>query len=157
RSGRESNLMVDGPPVQVGAKVAQCLAMILHELATNAVKYGALSVPEGTVAVSWSRLADGKLRFGWRERGGPAILEPEMDGFGLTVLRTVGAEIGAQLKFSFEPEGIDYILVGPLIHQDNTGRQPRHLKLADARKPPVSGPTPPAERGLRILVVEDEP
>jgi PAS domain S-box-containing protein len=157
RSGRESNLKVDGPPVQVGAKVAQSLAMILHELATNAVKYGALSVPEGTVAVSWSRLADGKLRFGWRERGGPTVLEPEKDGFGLTVLRTVGAEIGAQLEFAFQPEGIKYVLVGPLVYHDSMHVHSKQLKLEDAQTLLATGPAPPHERGLRILVVEDEP
>jgi PAS domain S-box-containing protein len=157
RSGRETNLKVEGSSVQVGAKVAQCLAMILHELATNAVKYGALSFPGGTVIVSWSRLGDGRLRFAWRERGGPHVHEPEKDGFGLTVLRTVGTEIGAQLDFSFRPEGIEYVLVGALIHHNSTRAYPKQVKLADARKSLVAGPVPPAERGLRILIVEDEP
>jgi PAS domain S-box-containing protein len=157
RSGRETNLEVEGPSVQVGAKVAQCLAMILHELATNAVKYGALSVPQGTVIVSWSRLGDGRLRFAWRESGGPLVLEPEKDGFGLTVLRTVGAEIGAQLEFSFRPEGIEYVLVGPMIHHNRMRAQPKQLKVTDARKSLAVGPAPLAERGLRILIVEDEP
>ena len=75
-------MAIAGPEVLVGAKAASTFALLLHEFATNAAKYGALSLAEGTVSVEWS-IEDGRLNLTWRERGGPVLAhEPDFQGFG---------------------------------------------------------------------------
>lgn len=76
----------DGPIVQVNANAASALCMALHELATNSVKYGALSTVNGTIAMSW-QLRDDGLHFSWIERGGPPVKPPARAGFGTVLLR----------------------------------------------------------------------
>lgn len=82
----ESRIVLDGPPFQIGARAAETIGMALHELATNALKYGALSVDGGQVSVCWGK--DGE-RFvvDWRESGGPAVAAPDHAGFGTAVIR----------------------------------------------------------------------
>src|SRR5207253_2357687 len=79
---------LDGPIVQVSASAAQGLSMALHELATNATKYGALSVSNGRLTVTWSLdCATGALKLRWEERGGPPVASPpRRRGFGTRVL-----------------------------------------------------------------------
>jgi two-component sensor histidine kinase len=72
---------IAGPDVQMGARATVGLSLILHELATNAIKYGALSVPQGRVSLRWHIRAD-ELVVYWRERGGPAVVAPTRQGFG---------------------------------------------------------------------------
>ena len=75
-------MAISGPEILVGAKAASNFALLLHEFATNAAKYGALSSAEGRVNVEW-HLEDGELHLTWRERGGPALAhEPDFQGFG---------------------------------------------------------------------------
>jgi two-component sensor histidine kinase len=68
---------------------AQAIAVALHELATNAAKYGALSVPEGQVRVEWSRAADGRVVLRWTEAGGPPVTPPARKGFGTHVMEAM--------------------------------------------------------------------
>ena len=89
------------------------MALILHELATNAVKHGALSGPNGRVKVSWSRPSPGQLRFVWEESGGPRTRRPTTRGFGLTVLQTAAADLGAVANYDFRSQGFLYTLQGP--------------------------------------------
>jgi len=86
---------IDGPNVLLETGTAQTIAVFLHELATNAAKYGALSVPEGRVEVQWSRAADGRLVLRWTEMDGPPVEPPSRQGFGT---RVMGAMIRGQLK-----------------------------------------------------------
>lgn len=72
---------IEGPPVELGARAALSTSLLLHELGTNAVKYGALSVESGTVAVTWT-VDDATLRLDWTEYGGPAAVVPKSNGFG---------------------------------------------------------------------------
>jgi two-component sensor histidine kinase len=104
-----------GDDVPVGVKAATSLALILHELATNAAKYGALSRPEGGVAITGERLGE---RFGltWRERGGPAVQgPPERRGFG-TLLAERGAitQLGGSIAQDWAREGLTLRLEVPL-------------------------------------------
>jgi PAS domain S-box-containing protein len=101
---------LEGAPVFLPPRAAQPVAMALHELATNAVKYGALSTPKGCVSVSW-RLADGPhgvLRLRWAEVGGPPVGEPPARrGFGSRVLEaTVRAQLGGKLTVEWEKSGL---------------------------------------------------
>lgn len=94
---REDAVEISGAPLELEAKPALSLRLVLHELATNAVKYGALSVPEGRVRLNWAVSDDGaSARFTWQESGGPAVSAPSLTGFGTKLVEQV---------FEYELEG----------------------------------------------------
>ncbi len=97
---------VSGPPVLISAIAAQPLSMAVHELATNAVKHGALSVVDGCLSVSWAREADDSLCLRWAETGGPAVQPPGHRGFGSRVLRGAIDQLGGRITWSGPPEGL---------------------------------------------------
>lgn len=101
-----------GPAVQVNAQMSQHLAMALHELATNAVKYGALSQPSGSVRVEWRVFSceeEQRFRFCWRESGGPPARKPTREGFGQKLLRRLlGSALSAQPIIEYAEEGLRY-------------------------------------------------
>ena len=78
-------IKLSGPNISLQPATAQGLALALHELATNAAKYGALSSPQGKMSLDW-RLGDGVLALHWEENGGPSIMEPSSRNFGLRVI-----------------------------------------------------------------------
>ncbi|MBL6454861.1 PAS domain S-box protein [Belnapia sp. T6] len=98
---------LSGPPVTLAATAVQPLAMAVHELATNATKYGALSAPGGRLALRW-RLEAGELRLLWEEQGGPPVTaQPGTAGFGTRVLRaTVKQQLGGRLEMTWDPAGL---------------------------------------------------
>ena len=97
---------LEGPPVDLSPQTAVSMAMALHELCTNAIKYGALSTPEGRVRLVWTFL-DGRLDLEWRERGGPPVMPPARQGFGAQMLeRALASEIGGRVSLDFRPEGL---------------------------------------------------
>jgi two-component sensor histidine kinase len=102
---RGDAVRMDGPDVPLRADAVQPLAMALHELATNAVKYGALSAEGGQVAVSW-RVDPPHLVMEWRERGGPAVEEPTTKGFGSRMIARVLAQLGGTVEFFWDPAGL---------------------------------------------------
>ena len=94
---------------RLAADAAQPVAMLLHELATNAAKYGALSAPEGTVEVVWDFGGEeGRLRLRWTERGGPAVAAPPARrGFGSRLLASLAErQLGGRLDFEWRAEGL---------------------------------------------------
>lgn len=108
----EGRVITEGPPVLLEARLVLPLSMVLHELATNASKYGALSVPSGKVAISW-RLLDGRrrLELTWLERGGPAVAPGGARGFGTTLIeRVVRFDLDGEAELAFEPEGVHCVL-----------------------------------------------
>jgi PAS domain S-box-containing protein len=111
-------VMIEGPAIILTAQAAQNFALALHELATNAAKYGALSTQTGEVYISWSvSEADGDdhFIFRWQERGGPPVHPPIAKGFGRVVLEQVMAEFFvAAPKIEFFPGGVIYGLSGSL-------------------------------------------
>jgi two-component sensor histidine kinase len=104
--GGEARIVWDGPAVRLNPKAAVSLVMALHELSTNAAKYGALSVPEGRVRVSWT--VDGnRLALEWSERGGPPVAPPARRGFGLRMIeRALDADMAGGAKLDFDPAGL---------------------------------------------------
>jgi two-component system CheB/CheR fusion protein len=101
-------LRSSGPHIELHAGCAVSIAMILHELATNAAKYGAWSTPEGRVAVRWEIPSEApeSLLLAWDEKGGPAAVEPEKSGFGLRFIqRSVAHELRGECRPAFGPEG----------------------------------------------------
>jgi PAS domain S-box-containing protein len=96
-----------GPRARLAPNVALALSMALHELATNAVKYGALSAAEGRVAVVWTRAEGGKaLWLVWTEVGGPPVAQPTSKGFGSRLLSSLTGELGAPAAVDYEPCGV---------------------------------------------------
>ena len=96
-----------GPVLVVNAKTTVALALVLHELAANAALHGALSVPEGNLAVSWYQDGEGHLVIEWVERNGPTAVEPTRQGFGSRLLRmVVTGELGGGLKLDYGPDGL---------------------------------------------------
>jgi PAS domain S-box-containing protein len=106
----EHRLTIGGPDIRLDPKTAVSIAMAIHELCTNAVKYGALSSDGGTVAVRWSIEAQGaapRLRLEWREQGGPAVAAPARRGFGTRLIeRGLAADLGGTARIDFLPEGV---------------------------------------------------
>ncbi|MGF1475478.1 MAG: sensor histidine kinase [Geminicoccaceae bacterium] len=97
---------LSGPGLQVNADTAQNLGLAFHELTTNAAKYGALSVKDGIVHVSWSH-EQAVVCVIWRERGGPPVEQPKHEGFGRVLLqRSVGATIDGSVDTAFERQGV---------------------------------------------------
>lgn len=99
-----------GPDLRISPKMALALAMGVHELATNAVKYGALSVDKGRVEIAWrldETASPTQLRLEWRERGGPRVGPPKTRGFGARLLeRGLAHELGGQVAIRFLPAGV---------------------------------------------------
>ncbi|AWN46355.1 histidine kinase [Methylobacterium terrae] len=112
--GPQPRFAVGGPAVRLPPRIALSIAMALHELATNAVKYGALSVPAGQVALSWT-VAEGRLSLRWQERGGPPVVPPTRTGFGSRLIeRSLARELDGTVSLSFPREGVVCTIVAPL-------------------------------------------
>lgn len=109
---------IQGPEVSVQPRIASALAMTLHELCTNAAKYGSLSVPGGIVHLGWDVDADGArhwLELRWRESDGPPVTAPSQTGFGLKLIaRSTASEIGAKVEHRFAPDGVTCSIRLPL-------------------------------------------
>jgi PAS domain S-box-containing protein len=145
-----------GPELFLSPRAVNAVSLALHELTTNAVKFGALSTPDGRVELSWRDHADGGFELVWTESGGPAVRAPERKGFGATLLGQVtGRELNGQVVLEWRPEGLRARLTaGPEA-------------LAAGPAPASVGPTPRVEaprpgkrgrpdlKGLRVLIVED--
>lgn len=106
-----------GPPVSLTAKQVISISMILHELITNAAKYGALSQTQGRIALSWSRSEaehDSSVRLTWRETGLTGIVPPERNGFGLKMIgMSAGHELGGTSASEWQDDGLCFILEFP--------------------------------------------
>ena len=103
-----------GPDVAISGHAATTVALLLHELATNAAKHGALSAAAGRVQVEWTVAAD-ELVLTWSEKGGPTIDgEPESEGFGSLLARGATSQLGGQISREWLPEGLIIRLSVPL-------------------------------------------
>lgn len=117
--GRSTSVTIeDGPPVALAPHQAMPLGMILHELATNALKHGALSVPDGQVEIGW-RTSDDQdgtpsVKLGWRENGGPLVAPPANQGFGTRLIEfAVEHQLGGKVEHRYEPGGLSVMLSFP--------------------------------------------
>jgi len=108
----------NGRDVMIGSKAVIPLTLALHELETNAIKYGALSVLQGSVDVAWSLVgsaSDPRLWLQWCEHGGPAVSPPERQGFGTRLVSgAVGYCLGAEVSLEYTPGGVRWIMIAPL-------------------------------------------
>ena len=117
--GAPGRVAVAGPPVRLAPNAVVTLGLAFHELATNAAKHGALSVPGGSVEVAWVlKRPRGKapaVEILWRERGGPAVRPPERRGFGTRLLeRGLAQEFGGTVRLDFAPAGVECRIRLPL-------------------------------------------
>jgi PAS domain S-box-containing protein len=102
----EARTRIDGPSVLLEPEVAQSVAVILHELATNAAKYGALAAARGRVQVEWSRAADERLVLRWTETGGPQVSTRTRKGFGSRVMEAMIRAQNGEMRFDWRAEGL---------------------------------------------------
>jgi PAS domain S-box-containing protein len=105
-SSRENRVRIDGPQILLEPAAAQAVAVALHELATNAAKYGSLSVAGGKVALTWTHEADGQLRLRWAESGGPPVKAPTRKGFGGRIIQQMITQLKGTTDFDWRPEGL---------------------------------------------------
>lgn len=107
-------IAISGPDVALNGRHAHALTLALHELATNAAKYGALSVEGGTVEINWTA-TDNELKFLWRERGGPAVSAPTRTGFGSSLITlNLASAFSGDVDLRFEKSGAECELRAPL-------------------------------------------
>jgi PAS domain S-box-containing protein len=104
--GSEGRVRISGFRLALGPDSAQPLAMVLHELATNAAKYGALSVPGGHVAIEWLWASDGRLAVRWTEAGGPPVRKPSRQGFGSELIEVLTQQLGGELNLDWHAQGL---------------------------------------------------
>jgi two-component sensor histidine kinase len=106
----------DGPPITIDGRMVQTLAMLLHELATNAAKYGALSSGQGKVSLTWSVTgsgSDARFKLRWQETDGPPVTPPSRTGFGTALLETAFPS-GVKPRLAYQADGFVYELEAPL-------------------------------------------
>ncbi len=152
RSGGTGKIRTEGPSVLVAPETAQSIALTLHELATNAAKYGALSSSSGELDICWSH-GDGQLTLDWHERGGPPVTPPTTSGFGMKIihanLNNGGTRRRSSANFDWRAEGLHCALAiscGPTV-----------ASRASETKPSLAAtPLPTLTFGKRLLLVEDE-
>jgi two-component sensor histidine kinase/PAS domain-containing protein len=116
RDRTDDPFVLDGPAVSLRPDAAIASGMVLHELCTNAVKYGALSRPEGRIKVRWSQPADDNLDLTWEEHGGPAVQSPTRQGFGMRLLENLLSAEGGKVTLKFQPAGVTCRIQLPLNH-----------------------------------------
>lgn len=153
----EAQIQASGPQVYLDAATVPNMAMILHELGTNSLKYGALSKTDGRVAIVWD-VAGQSLEMSWTEHGGPKAEAPFRSGFGTKLITSSAIGAGGEARISVEDEGVRWDISLPLSAE---------LSSDDAAAPAAQAPALAQSRtgpglshrlaGKRILVVEDEP
>jgi PAS domain S-box-containing protein len=123
RKGESRRARMDGPVLALGPAAAQSIAMAVHELATNAAKYGALSAPQGRVAVEW-RVHDGaELQLLWQESGGPLVTPPTHQGLGTSVIqRSIRDQLTGAVRFDWHEHGLHCAIAIPVAE---LGREAR--------------------------------
>ena len=106
RRGDGTRVSIEGPKLILEPNAAQTLAVVCHELATNAAKYGALSVADGRVVIAWTSTSDGRLVLRWNETGGPPVTKPTREGFGTRIVGKMVQQSKGGVRFDWRPEGL---------------------------------------------------
>lgn len=110
-----AQINMEGPAIRLNPSQAQAIGMALHELATNAFKYGALSVETGTVTIAWDVIEDNQLSLTWSEAGGPPVTPPSKSGFGSKVIKDMSsASLNGKVGIDYRIEGLLWTVTFPL-------------------------------------------
>jgi PAS domain S-box-containing protein len=151
RTSEAAKVEAVGPNVSLQPAAAQSLALALHELVTNAAKYGALSSMSGRVQLSWE-LNPGTLVLKWTETGGPRTQAPSSPGFGTRIITaSIEGQLAGRAAFDWQPEGLRCVLSVPREDMIPAKAQNGHVRPEQAAQP---GPV--AIAGNRVMIVEDE-
>jgi len=154
RAGGKERVSVRGPVAVLPPATAQTIALALHELATNAAKYGALSMEAGHVDLTW-RLSDVRLELSWKESGGPQIVPPTRQGYGSrAIVAGIERQLGGIVKFDWQTSGLRCTLSVPHDPNKDSRRAPVDLRQTDGPLAPAAVVDPDDKR---VLLVEDEP
>jgi len=154
----DDRISCSGPSIMLNPQAAVQLSLVLHELGTNARKYGALSIPTGLLSLRWGLRANAtdSLLLDWRESSGPKVRVPSTRGFGMTLIEETLRTLGGEAVVHYYADGLTCELTLPLPEEVRS-----YIGLYSAAKQAVpSGPDQPISqslRGKRILIVEDEP
>jgi CheY-like chemotaxis protein len=150
---------VHGPALLLTPGAVQPVAMVLHELVTNAAKYGALSAPDGRVTLTWAVEAEGPLRLNWGESGGPPVSVPQHRGFGSKLIETtVRTQLAGSVHQHWMPEGLRCaVTISPdrLLRRGKAVMADRHTSAAPEKSGAPTGIA--GLEGRRVLLAEDEP
>jgi two-component sensor histidine kinase/DNA-binding response OmpR family regulator len=154
RRGEVERISTSGPPVFLDPATAQILAMTLHELATNAAKYGALSSTFGRVKLTWDKRPNG-LELRWIESGGPPVQPTRAEGYGTRVISaSIERHLDGRARFEWRAEGLHFTMSIPL-----GARAKPSNGIANGAQAPAEekgGPAREVVTGNRLLLVEDE-
>jgi PAS domain S-box-containing protein len=154
RNGGTERIHIAGSPVFLKPETAQIIAMVLHELATNAAKYGALSQAPGQVSLRW-KWNRGQLDMVWEESGGPPVRPPTIQGYGTKVISaSVMRQLGGTATFDWQPDGLRFVL-SIAAGEQSPGSPTVPKRGANADQPAVSL-TEINNSGRNVLLVEDE-
>jgi PAS domain S-box-containing protein len=158
----DDRISCSGPILMLEPQAALHLALVLHELATNARKHGALSVPNGRLAVSWTMQTNGRqnLLLSWKESNGPKVRVPNGRGFGSTLIEHTLRAHGGQTSMHYGMDGLTCEIKLPLpkAGRPSIGGHPAQPRvMAAASMLPPQEEQPGKLDGKRILVIEDEP
>ncbi|RLQ87928.1 chemotaxis protein CheB [Notoacmeibacter ruber] len=152
--GREGRIEIHGPRLAMSPSASQAMSMAIHELATNAAKYGSLHSAEGTLHIEWQlveREDEERLAIRWEERGGQPAKEPEREGFGTTVLkRILLSQLKAEVDLDYAEEGLTALIEMPTTHIRPS--QGPDIQSTDSEME-IS---PDILKGKRVLVLDDE-
>ena len=148
---KADRVILEGPPVLLEPQAHTTLALVMHEMMTNAAKYGALCDSHGTIRIRWTPQEDGSLEILWAEEGGPPVKPPNRKGFGTTIIeRAVPHDLKGEAELRYALAGIEARFVLPAVHV--------HLAEASAHVTPKPAMVPDAEETpipRRVLLVED--
>jgi light-regulated signal transduction histidine kinase (bacteriophytochrome)/CheY-like chemotaxis protein len=147
-----TTITLDGPQIGLDSRAFSVMALVLHELATNAAKYGALSNNSGKLNVRWHRTDEGGCEIVWRESDGPAVKPPRSQGFGSVLInRSIPYDLGGESEITFDAGGVTarFFIPGKYIthtlKSERSARKQDHQQVAND-----------ALDGLKILLVEDQ-
>ena len=150
---KNASFEIVGPDLVLTSKSALALSLAIHELATNAAKYGALSSPNGRVVIHWALTEHGGLDLSWTESGGPAVSTPTHRGFGSTLIeRALAMETDGQATLRYLPGGVvcDVALPAASLADSDSTAAPATIAFSNTQEEPIG-----SSDGIRVLVVED--
>jgi PAS domain S-box-containing protein len=156
----DDRISCSGPSVMINPQAAVQLALVLHELGTNARKYGALSVPDGRLSLRWGMRAKetDHLLLDWKESNGPKVRVPTTRGFGMTLIEETVRSLGGEAVIQYYADGLTCGITLPLPQED------RLLAASYFASAQAAAETPSSDeqinktlKGKRILIIEDEP
>ncbi|MBE9604322.1 GAF domain-containing protein [Acetobacteraceae bacterium H6797] len=148
-------ISLTGPDVWLDSRAFSVMALVFHELATNAAKYGGLSLPEGRLSVEWSLTEAGDCAIHWEESGGPAVKPQRREGFGSQLIaRSVPFDLNGEAQVTLAPTGLTahFVIPRQYVLRAATPQAVRHTTVA----PPVPPAAPVLTGDQRILIVEDQ-